>query len=200
VTAEPTAVPPAEQSGFETRLGPQTKKETVPLTIPFGPASVARSVIDWPSEIDAALDCVVKVAGTGATAAAANERSMLPSPPLSRSSRRMWYGEPEIEPAALPRPQSICEAMWPPQASSTVELVAVNVTTTERLLAGSLLPYAMFVIVPFQIEIEPGACVELELAKAIPVSSGIGNEEPPAHGEMPEHGAAVVSVRLYEVR
>ena len=40
---EPTGVPPVVQSGFETRLGPQTKNETVPLTVPFGPASVARS-------------------------------------------------------------------------------------------------------------------------------------------------------------
>ena len=54
----------------------------------------------------------------------------------------------------------------------------------------------MLVIVPFQIVIAPGACVELEFAKAIVGSAGIGNEEPPAHGEMPEHGSAVVSVRL----
>ena len=58
----------------------------------------------------------------------------------------------------------------------------------------------MFVIVPFQIEIAPGACVELEFANVIVGSTGIGKEEPPAHGEMPEHGAAVDSVRLYPVR
>ena len=52
----------------------------------------------------------------------------------------MWYGEPEIEPALLPAPQSICEAMCPPQASSTVEFVAVKVTITERLPAASPLP------------------------------------------------------------
>ncbi len=112
----------------------------------------------------------------------------------------MWYGEPEIEPALLPTPQSICEAMWPPQASSTVEFVAVKVTITERFPAASLLPYTMFVIVPFQIVIAPGACVELEFAKAIVVSAGIGKEEPPAQGTMPEHGAAVDSVRSYAVR
>ena len=121
VTAEPTAEPPVEQSGFETRLGPQTKKATLPLTVPFGPASVARSVTDWPSVIEEELTCVVNVAGTGATAAAASERSMLPRPPLSRLRSRMWYDEPEIEPALLPAPQSICDAMWPPQASRTVE-------------------------------------------------------------------------------
>ncbi len=112
----------------------------------------------------------------------------------------MWYGEPEIAPALLPAPQSICEAMWPPQARRTVEFVAVKVTITVRLPAGSLAPYAMPVIVPFQIEIEPATCVELAFANTSAGSAGIGNEEPPAHGEMPEHGAAVVSVRLYEVR
>ena len=76
----------------------------------------------------------------------------------------------------------------------------MKVTITERLPAASLLPYAMFVIVPFQIEIAPGTCVELEFANAIVGSAGIGKEEPPAHGEMPEQASAVVSVRLYEVR
>jgi hypothetical protein len=45
-----------------------------------------------------------------------------------------------MAPALLPAPQSICEAMWPPQAITTVELVAVKATITERLPAGSLAP------------------------------------------------------------
>ena len=88
--AEPSPLPPLEQSGLETIAGPQTKKATLPLTGPFGPASVARSVTDWPTAIDVALAWVVKVAGTGATDAAASERSMLPRPSLSRSRSRMW--------------------------------------------------------------------------------------------------------------
>ena len=101
---------------------------------------MARSVTDWPSTIEEEPTCVVNVAGTGATAAAASERSMLPRLPLSRVISRMWYGEPEIEPALLPAPQSICEAMWPPQATSTVESEAVKVTITVRLPAASPLP------------------------------------------------------------
>ena len=132
-------MPPDEQSGFETRFGPQTKKETVPLTVPFGPASVATSVIGWPSVIDPELTCVVKIAGTGATAVAASERSMLPPLPSSESSR-MWYEEPEIAPALFPAPQSICDAMWPPQASTTVEFDAVKVTISDRFSAGSDAP------------------------------------------------------------
>ena len=55
----------------------------------------------------------------------------------------------------------------------------------------------MPVIVPFQIEIAPGACDELEFANTSAGSAGIGKEEPPPeHGEMPEHASALASVRL----
>src|SRR4029079_13574913 len=47
VFVAPTFVPPVEQSGAEPD-GPQTKKATVPLTVPLGPVSVAVSVTDWP--------------------------------------------------------------------------------------------------------------------------------------------------------
>src|SRR6185503_10368000 len=45
VFVAPTFVPPVEQSGAEPD-GPQTKKATVPVTVPFGPVSVAVSVTD----------------------------------------------------------------------------------------------------------------------------------------------------------
>src|SRR5437660_5804030 len=130
VTAPPTGVPPAVQSGLEA-AGPQTKNLTVPVTAPFEPDRVAVSVTDWPSVIWPELAWVVKTAGTGRIAAAFSERSWLPPDP-SRSSRRMWYGEPEIAPALLPAPQSIWEAMWPPQATRAVALVAVKLMVTER--------------------------------------------------------------------
>src|SRR5438046_17703 len=49
------------------------------------------------------------------TASADSDRSWFPPEP-SRSSSRMWYGEPGIAMAALSLPQSARDAMWPPQA------------------------------------------------------------------------------------
>ena len=40
----------------------------------------------------------------------------------------MWYGEPLMEDADLPAPQSRWEAIWPPQAMIAVALVGVNDT------------------------------------------------------------------------
>jgi len=45
---EPMPVPPKLQSGFDAMFGPQTKNETMPVTAPFGPPSVAVSVIGLP--------------------------------------------------------------------------------------------------------------------------------------------------------
>jgi hypothetical protein len=78
--------------------------------------------------------------------------------------------------------------------------VAVKATITERLPAGSLLPYVTLVIAPFQIEIAPASCDALGLVNAIVGSGGITPGAPATQGEMPEHGAAVVSVRSYDVR
>jgi hypothetical protein len=78
--------------------------------------------------------------------------------------------------------------------------VAVKVTVTERLSAGSLPPYTTLVIDPFQIEIEPGTWAELGLAKAIEPSTGIAPATPATQGTTSVQGLAVVSVRLYEVR
>src|SRR5947207_178597 len=61
------------------------------------------------------------------TASAESDRSWLPPEP-SRSTSRVWYGDPEIEIAELPRPQSWRVAMWPPHASTGFATLAVNVT------------------------------------------------------------------------
>jgi hypothetical protein len=113
--------------------GPQTKNLTLPVTGPFEPERVAVSVtVPCPDVIWPTLAWVVKRAGIGRIPDAFSERSWLPSCVSSSVSKRMWYGEPEIALALLPAPQSICEAMCPPQASRTVGLVAVKVTITER--------------------------------------------------------------------
>src|SRR6266542_320906 len=70
------------------------------LVDPFGVASLM-TVID-PGKITASAD---------------SDRSWLP-PAVSRSMRRVWYGEPEIAIAELPEPQSCREEMWPPHAST----------------------------------------------------------------------------------
>src|SRR3954471_6331446 len=62
------------------------------------------------------------------TASAESERSWLPPDP-SRSRSRVWYGEPEIATAELPRPQSLRVAMWPPHASTGFATLAVKLIT-----------------------------------------------------------------------
>src|SRR5262245_14710132 len=59
------------------------------------------------------------------TASAESERSWLPPFP-SRSRSRMWYGEPEMDTAELPAPQSARVAMWPPHARTGFATLAVN--------------------------------------------------------------------------
>ncbi len=86
VMAPSTCVPPVVQSGGEPP-GPHTKNDTVPVTAPFGPLSVAVSVTDWPSVIVAALVCVVRV-GMGKIDDALRERSWFPPLP-SKSRKRM---------------------------------------------------------------------------------------------------------------
>src|SRR5436190_21925784 len=104
VTAPPTAVPPVEQSGAE-EAGPHTKKLTVPVTAPRDPLSVAVSVAEPPGEIWEGLACVVMVAGV-MTASALRDRSWFPTLPAggSSSSRRWWYGDPEMLTAEFPAP------------------------------------------------------------------------------------------------
>src|SRR5260221_851969 len=56
-----------------------------------------------------------------------SERSWLPICTLSTEISRVWYGEPLIADAEFPAPQSVWLAMWPPNANSTLALVALNV-------------------------------------------------------------------------
>ena len=62
------------------------------------------------------------------TAAADSERSWLPPDP-SRSSNRVWYGEPEMAMAEFAVPQSCRVAMWPPHARTGLAWVAVKLMT-----------------------------------------------------------------------
>src|SRR5262245_57965023 len=71
--------------------------------------------------------------GTGSTASVDMERSMLPRLANGHDLRRMGYEEPLMPPAerGVPsglKPQSQRQAMWPPQASTTLGLVAVKRT------------------------------------------------------------------------
>jgi hypothetical protein len=121
--------------------GPQTKNLTVPVTGPFAPERVAVSVTVPCAEPDLAharLRC--ENGRDRQDPDAFNERSWLPSWASSSVSKRMWYGEPEIALALLPAPQSICEAMCPPQAITTVGSVAVKLTITALSASGASSP------------------------------------------------------------
>src|SRR4051812_43246345 len=73
--------------------------------------------------------CLMTVTCAGKmTASAESERSWLPPEP-SRSRRRLWYGEPEMEIAELPAPHAWRVAMCPAQASTGLATLAVNVIT-----------------------------------------------------------------------
>src|SRR5574338_1706520 len=60
------------------------------------------------------------------TASTESERSWLPPEP-SRSTRLVWYGEPGIATAAAFAPQSARVEICPPQASTGLATLAVNV-------------------------------------------------------------------------
>ncbi len=144
-------LPGVEQSGLEARFGPQTKNWTLPVTAPLAPERVAVSVTEPPSATEPELASVSKLGGVGATAEAFIERSWLPPEP-SRSSTRMWYGEPLMAPALLPSPQLSCAPTWPPQAITTVSLVEVKEIVIDCWPAASLPPPRLTpVIEPFQI-------------------------------------------------
>ena len=70
----PADAPPLTQ-GVALPVGPQTKNATVPVTVPFGPVSVAVSVMDvTPTTAVVLLTCVT-IAGSGKTPEAFNARS-----------------------------------------------------------------------------------------------------------------------------
>ena len=56
----------------------------------------------------------------------------------------MWYGEPSIELAAFPSPQSAELAMCPPHAITAVEFVAVKYTLISFLLSLSGSPVGTY--------------------------------------------------------
>ena len=94
-------------------------------------------VDDDDDEVELVEDDVVVV--DCATTALLIETSIEPLLQLSasehaRSSTRMWYGDPGIEPADLSTPQSLCDATCPPHARTAVECVAVNQTETPAVL------------------------------------------------------------------
>src|SRR5262249_46224594 len=68
------------------------------------------------------------------TAPADRERSWFPPVP-SRSTSRMWYGEPEIDTAELSRPQFWRVAMCPSQASTGFETLVVKVIEMQVVLS-----------------------------------------------------------------
>ena len=70
----PAEAPPLTQ-GVALPVGPQTKKATEPVTVPFGPVRVARSLIEvWPTIAVVALTCVT-IVGSGKTPEAFKARS-----------------------------------------------------------------------------------------------------------------------------
>jgi hypothetical protein len=106
---------------------------TVPPALLDAPVKVAESFTVLPSVSGVVqgvahgallTSTVVEIVGAKKIAEAARARSWLPMPVVSIESRIMWYGEPLMLVAELPVPQSCWEAMWPPQARTTVQPAA----------------------------------------------------------------------------
>jgi hypothetical protein len=82
---------------------------------------------------------------TGATIAPLlMDRSWLPTEQFlsehMKSMRRMWYGEPLMEDADFPAPQSACDAMCPDQESTIVGTDAVKYTVVDAVLVPANVP------------------------------------------------------------
>ena len=145
---EPTDVPPDAQA---TKLegSEQTKNATLPDVPPAFPESVAVSCTCAPT-VAVPLLALVTTLATGAIAEAFIWRSWAPPPP-SIEVRNMWYGEPLIEPAPFPMPQSTSEATWPPQAITAVEAVEVK-SISICCWSAARVPSFTSVIDPLQID------------------------------------------------
>ncbi len=119
--------------------------------------------------------------GGRATAAAWMLASLLPCPTLLRLTTLRWYGEPLIAAAELPVPQSSCDAMCAPHASTALVWPGcmVNVTRTVRVeaaangMAGAAPTYSTLVIVAPHMVILPGTCTTP--AGSAAGSSGMSN-------------------------
>ena len=84
----PPEAPPLTQ-GVAPPVGPQTRKATEPVTVPFGPVRVAKSVIEvWFTTAVVALTWVA-IIGSGRTPEALSARSCAPQLKL-QESRPMW--------------------------------------------------------------------------------------------------------------
>jgi hypothetical protein len=80
----PAEAPPLTH-GVALPVGPQTKKATDPVTVPFGPVRVARSVIEvWLTTAVVPLTWVV-IVGSGRTPEAWSARSCAPQLKLHES-------------------------------------------------------------------------------------------------------------------
>src|SRR5215813_12137400 len=99
--------------------------------------------------------------------------------------RRVWYGAPLMALAECPAPQSLWLAMWPPQASTTVELVAVKlIDRPDEECSALKLPWLMYiapVIEPFHI-----VSARSPLDRALKLAAGM-----PATVEPVELGAGI---------
>jgi hypothetical protein len=137
------------------------------------------------------------------TASAERDRSCDPPDP-SRSTRAVWYGEPEIATAELFKPQSERDEIWPAQASTGLSWAAVNVIVICAVLSPakpdpSGYEYALTAVIvpPYRVK-TPGACVTP--APDTCGSTGIGNVVDDEHPLTPAHGSAVPTVLSKEVR
>src|SRR4051794_15114545 len=97
--------------------------------------------------------------------------------------------------------------MCPPQARTALDEVGVNVMETSVQLSPAYEPFSRYdetlLIVPFQIEKDPGICVISSPPPGMPFaplvtlgSVGMGNRDGPVQSGTPLQASAVVSVRL----
>src|SRR5215470_14349314 len=136
----PALVPPVRH-GVALAVGPQTKNATEPVGAgcPFGPVSVAVSVMEVRPTVAAVELTWVTMVGSGNTPEALRALSCAPQLKLQESSA-MWYGEPLIAEAEWPAPQSIDDPMWPPHASTgfgTLEVKLIVIVLFVFALVGA---------------------------------------------------------------
>src|SRR6266567_6385509 len=166
------AVPSSTSEKFDSGDGDAVNGKEVE---PFGVASLM-TVID-PGKITASAD---------------NERSWLPPDP-SRSTRLVWYGEPEIATAELLAPQSCRVEMWPAHARTGFAWLALNVSVIEAEVSPTKPEgVCVYELTPV---IVPPYIVKLPATGVTPPpvtcgSAGIGKVVGEPHPAMPRHGFA----------
>jgi hypothetical protein len=187
--------------------------------------------------VDASIvvDVVLVVAGavvvvTGAAIAPLlMDRSWLPTEQFlsehTKSMRRMWYGDPLIDEAEFPVPQSVCDAMWPDQESTIVGAEAVKYTVVEAVLVPANVPVCEYAVgldarvqlvvphrspefamlAPLAGNVPPSMRIDWAATCVTPAavtreSMGMGRVDTGVEHVMPAHPSAVVSVRATDVR